>query len=352
MEKEIWQIIDDFPSYEVSTFGNIKNIKTEHLMKPQKDIPGYLSLSLLNNNKKSVRCKVHRLVAKAFIPNPENKLTVNHIDRIRSNNHVSNLEWATMTEQNIHAAVTSKKERPMFHKAIARLNINGSEVLCEYKSISDASKWIINNNLATVKNITPNNISIVGTKLCAAANKRRHHAYTFKWEYVEKNTHLPDEEWKEIPYHIIKKQNYFVSNLGRYKNNKGEIKTEHIPSSGYIRICIGDSKFLLHRLIAFTFLENPKNKEFVNHKDGNKLNNTLDNLEWVTCLENNIHKINSGLSNCTKKVIQYDNNMNKINEYQSILECAKNLNIRPIIVSNNCRGVYKTTKCGYQFRYA
>jgi hypothetical protein len=352
MEKEIWQIIDDFPSYEVSTFGNVKNIKTEHLMKPQKDIPGYLNLTLLNNNKKSVRCKVHRLVAKEFIPNPENKLTVNHIDRIRSNNHVSNLEWATMTEQNIHTHSFKKILKPINYRAICRLDINNNECLEEYSSVSDAAKWIINHDLTAITEMNKNNLSIISSKLCAVANKKRNHAYTFKWEYVEKHKHLPDEEWKEIPYHIIKKQNYFVSNLGRYKNNKGEIKTEHIPSSGYIRICIGNSTFLLHRLIAFTFLENPKNKEFVNHKDGNKLNNTLENLEWATCLENNVHKINSGLSNSTKKVIQYDNNMNKINEYQSILECAKKLNITRDIVSNNCRGVYKTTKCGYQFRYA
>ena len=101
-----------------------------------------------------------------------------------------------------------------------------------------------------------------------------------------------------------------------------------------------------------TFLDNPQNKEFVNHKDGNKLNNLLENLEWATCLENNMHKINNCLSNITKKIIQYDTNMNKLNEYNSIVECAKALNISASCVSNNCREKTKSTKCGYIFRYA
>jgi hypothetical protein len=65
-----------------------------------------------------------------------------------------------------------------------------------------------------------------------------------------------------------------------------------------------------------------------------------------------MHKIDSGLSNCTKKVIQYDSNMDKLNEYNSIVECAKALNVSVSCVSNNCSGKTKSAKCGYIFRYA
>jgi hypothetical protein len=110
--------------------------------------------------------------------------------------------------------------------------------------------------------------------------------------------------------------------------------------------------FYVHRLVALTFLENPENKELVNHKDGNKVNNFLENLEWATSLENNIHAIQSGLSKRRKTVIQYDTNMNKIQEFNSVVECAKTLNIGRSCISDSCNGKYKSTKCGYIFRYA
>jgi hypothetical protein len=265
--------------------------------------------------------------------------------------HITNLEWATMSEQKLHSAITAKKERPMFHKAIARLDITNTDLLDSYKSISDAAKWIINNNLSQIKEFNPNNISIVSSKLCAVANNKRNNAYNFKWKYIENIEHLENEIWKEIPYYIIGKNNYFVSNLGRYKNMKGEIKTDYIPSTGYIRIRIGESKFLLHRLVAFTFLENPENKEIVNHIDGNKLNNKLDNLEWATSLENNMHKINNGLSNCTKQIIHYDLNMNKISEFNSITDASKFLHIRVNTIISICKERIASTKCGFIFRY-
>ena len=350
--EEIWKTIEDFPNYEVSTFGNIKNTTTNKMLKLQQNYAGYVKITLCTNNKKSNSCIVHRLVANSFIPNPENKSTVNHIDRNKSNNHIDNLEWATMSEQNYHSALVSKKERPLFYKSVLRLNIQTNNIIEEYKSISDAAKWIINNDLSRIKIINPNNISIISSKICAVASNKRKYAYNFNWQYNIKNDIIVNEIWKEIPFEIVGKNNYFISNFGRFKNNKNDIKTNYTPTTGYIRININNHKFLLHRLVALTFLENPENKEFVNHKDGNKLNNSLENLEWVTCLENNIHKINSGLSNCTKKVIQYDKNMNKIQEYNSIIECSKSLNIGKGCISDSCSGKYKSTKCGYIFRYA
>ena len=74
----------------------------------------------------------------------------------------------------------------------------------------------------------------------------------------------------------------------------------------------------------------------VNHKDGNKINNALINLEWATCLENNIHKINAGLSNTTKKVIQFNDNINTYEEekIESNLEVKESSNIEDLPTSN------------------
>jgi len=101
MEK--FKQIKNYENYSVSNYGKIRNDKTGRILKPQKNTCGYLFVVLYENGV----CKnyrIHRLVALAFIPNPENKRTINHIDGIKINNEVTNLEWCTQKE-NIHHAM-------------------------------------------------------------------------------------------------------------------------------------------------------------------------------------------------------------------------------------------------------
>ncbi len=349
MEEE-WKPIENFPNYEVSNLGNIRNIFGKQL-KLQKDNPGYLRVSLLDSDKKQYTCRVHRLVAIAFLPNIENKPTINHKNRIKSDNNVNNLEWASMSEQNQHVYKTTKILKQTTYKPIYRICKNNNIIIQKYNSITDASIWIMENNLTTIKDIKK--ICNISSKICAVARNNRKEAYGFKWEYVKVVDNINNNEiWKIIPNDIVNNDNFSVSNFGRIKNNNGIILLNDNPISGYYRIRINEKKYLLHRLIALTFLDNPHNKEFVNHIDGNKLNNNLENLEWATCLENNMHKINIGLSNCTKEIIQYDLDMNRINNFMSIVECSRALNIGVTSISNQCRGEKKTPTKGYFFRYA
>jgi hypothetical protein len=124
-----------------------------------------------------------------------------------------------------------------------------------------------------------------------------------------------------------------------------------VNDNGYIRVYIYKKTFALHRLIALTFLENFENKEQVNHKDGNKLNNSIKNLEWCTNKENQIHKVKFGLANSyTRKIGQYDLVMNKIKDFNSIIEASKELNIG----KSNISGVLinsRKTAGGFIFKY-
>jgi hypothetical protein len=111
---EIWKKIDGFENYEVSNYGRVKRneciiiysngIITKYKEKylTLENIKYYKRVTLCCNNK-TKRFLIHRLIATIFIPNPENKPCVNHIDGNKSNNNISNLEWCTYSENERHS---------------------------------------------------------------------------------------------------------------------------------------------------------------------------------------------------------------------------------------------------------
>lgn len=108
--QELWKDIKDFEGlYQISNFGNVRSLITNKNIKFNK-VKGYLYVHLYNNSKrKSIR--VNRLVAQAFIPNPDNKPQVNHIDGDKLNNRVDNLEWVTR-EENMQHAIKNSLRKP------------------------------------------------------------------------------------------------------------------------------------------------------------------------------------------------------------------------------------------------
>jgi len=167
--EEVWKDIDGYENlYQVSNKGRIKSLeryrKTKHLsgvnsgyiqkelIKSQKKLKPnktsnvsscYMQVTLCKNGNSKI-FSVHRLVANAFIPNRHNKPYVNHLDGNRENNDASNLEWTTNRENQIHAVFNINNG--LNAKQVVALNKKTMKKEIEFKSMTDASKWLLKNN--------------------------------------------------------------------------------------------------------------------------------------------------------------------------------------------------------------
>lgn len=147
---------------------------------------------------------------------------------------------------------------------------------------------------------------------------------------MENINNIEQEIWKDIPgydgYYQVS-SNGIAKSLSRYvrcsngalKQYKGKLLSPHISPFGYFAVdlyknCIRE-KFFIHQLVALAFIKNPLNKLTVNHKDGNKLNNNIENLEWATSSEQLFHAYKYNLID-RKKFQGENHSKSKLNEKQ------------------------------------
>lgn len=165
---------------------------------------------------------------------------------------------------------------------------------------------------------------------------------------------LLSEEFRDIPgYEGL----YEVSNLGRVRNKKtGRILKPFKNTNGYFRLDLCKNGIRraakVHRLVAEAFIPNPQNLPCVNHKDENKINNCLDNLEWCTYeYNNNYGTIKERKSEkMSKPVLQLDRNGNFVREWPSARKVEEELGINDGNISSCCSGKLKTAG-GYLWKY-
>ncbi len=131
MQEEIWKDIREDGKYRISTFGYVYSVHSSKILNYLYDKKGYVYANIYGK-----RLTVHRLVAKAFILNPENKPCINHKNGIKTDNSIGNLEWVTYQENNNHARSTGLhiqqkyrrgKENPLA-KQVIQMDFNGNEI--------------------------------------------------------------------------------------------------------------------------------------------------------------------------------------------------------------------------------
>lgn len=133
----MWKTIEEFPMYEISPNGLIRNKVSLKVKKPSIGFRGYPVVSLQRNGKQYLRT-VHILLARAYIENPRECEQINHIDGDKTNYDLSNLEWCTPRENNIHARHNGLHLSDG-DKSVKQFTVDG-EYVSQYKSISEASR--------------------------------------------------------------------------------------------------------------------------------------------------------------------------------------------------------------------
>lgn len=158
---EEWRAIEGFENYEVSNLGRVRRVE---YVKQREDFNGYPIVSLYKDGKVKT-LKVHRLVAQAFIQNPNNLPQVNHIDEVKTHNNVTNLEWCSQQYNNSWGTrldrIAAKHCKP-----IQQLSINGT-LIEEFDSTYDAQA----------------KLGIHNSNICACLKGRRKVAGGYLWRY-------------------------------------------------------------------------------------------------------------------------------------------------------------------------
>lgn len=180
MIEEIWKAIEGYPSYKISNYGRVLSTKNnkERFLKPQKDRDGYLTCCLWENGNGKTH-KIHRLVAEAFIPNPDNKPEIDHINADKTDNRCENLRFVTPKE-NRNNPISLKKLRNKKYKFPSNVNNPKSRIVLQFdKDGNFLKEW---NTMTEAEIYYTGKIS---TNISSCCRKKCKTAYGFIWRYKE-----------------------------------------------------------------------------------------------------------------------------------------------------------------------
>lgn len=323
LDEESWKDIPGFEGYQAHPEGEVRVKKTKRVLKVQRRKEFYRSTTIRGKN-----VKIHRLIALTFVPNPENYPIVNHLDGNPRNNKAENLEWTNHSGNTLHAYKMGLLEAKGTPTPIKITMKDGTETF--YPSMKEGGKAlgipgrIIEGCLARSKGIYRGKRRkewLWKVERCQVENPN---GYEERDITVEGFTHLIARSDGTI---ISKKSGKIIAgSSSQYR------KVSSLPINGKI------ISTMVHRLIAITFIPNPENKPQVNHINGDKFQNNVENLEWVTQEENISHAYRTGLVSAEsirskvekfhKPVYQLELNGQIIRRFESVKEAIIHLDMK------------------------
>jgi len=315
---EIWKPVihnDNPTNYEVSSYGQVRNSVRGKLRSISVDQNGYNKVNMRVGGK-DVTGRICRLVLIAFVGSPAARETADHINRVRSDDNLFNLRWATPEEQNENRSLNST--RPNAYFGVKAVDVNDDTNENFFVSMEEAYAFI-----GTAKS---------GTLAKAIASEKAFKG--FLWSYNPIITPEPGAIIKPIPGFA----GYLASADGLIRITRGNTWRKGNIKSGYFRVCVGGENVRVHKLIARAFIgEYPSTDHVINHKDGNKLNNRLENLEYISRSENGRHAFAENLSIPTRKrVHQYALDGTLVKTHDSLTGAAEELQCDQGAISRCC----------------
>ena len=332
-----------FSCWQVSSLGRVKNTR------------GQISHGCLySSGYRGVRIKslghdkglfVHRLVAYAFLGPPSSPLLiVNHIDGNRENNCVHNLEYVSQSENMLHSWRNRREQGVQVRrgKTVEVRPLGTTAGWRTYPSVRQAAEAV--------------GVHVESARQCCQGRKLSCRGHEFR--FVE-NSDLPSEVWKDAvcPKTKCILPGYRISSCGRIEGPTG-MRTYGRCKSGYRAMLCRGTELLVHRIMASTFLKVPASNVAyweINHKDGNKANNHIENLEVTTRSENILH---AWRMRATREVPSQRRPVegrhlltDTLSRFASVTEAARHVGKSKTCITDCCRG--RSKSCGgHRWRYS
>lgn len=329
----------------VSSFGRVQHVSGAIVV-------GSLSASGYRVTRTGGRShQVHRLVAAAFLgpPPTSQHCQINHKDGDRTNNHLTNLEYATPSQNVIHSFRTSPNRKtgglsvakPVLGRPV------GTHAWDWYPSMSECARQLRLHNPSI--------------SACCRGLLRQTHSYEFKFANVDMLENAPDEEWRQAVHPDTGDclSNWMVSSMGRVKSSRTHVGWGSRGADRFFRIYANKQALAVHRLVARVFIGPPPDPERrdVNHIDCNRGNNEVCNLQWASRSESILqsYKTNRTRSRgpmaLRRAVIAQHLITKESTQYPSMNEAARRLSLNSGAICACCHG--KLSKTGmYTFRFA
>ncbi len=294
MVEEIWKLIKNSGHYEISNKGRMRNKTNLHILKPSIDKYGYYKIKYNNDKGVLIYKTIHRLVAEAFIPNPENKPCINHKDGIKTNNNLENLEWVTVKENIIHSFnnLLNKNTSP-----VELLNIEDNSRL-NFRSIKDLGRYLSIFSSSLIPLIKNSNNNPIYGKYVVIIKNEELMLETSNTENFGKEVYVYDEISEKLEiYPSILLASYFtgIRSLHNIKINNGyfyiigyhvAFDKDRIPKNNNVnkekilneRLCYLNKPYRKHSIIKYYLYDYYKKKELV-FENLDEITNYLINIK-------------------------------------------------------------------------